>query len=218
MTGQPALRRNLTLPLVTLYGLGNILGAGVYVLIGKVAGEAGYFAPLSFIVASILAGITAFSYCELSSRYPVSAGEAAYVRNGFNIPGLSLWAGLLIILTRVVSAATISRGFSGYLSVFVTLPDWLVIGALLFSLCLISIAGVAQSVSVAAIFTLVEIGGLVLILYVSAPALALLPESMDKFSGPLSMNTAAGVFGGAFLAFYAYIGFEDMVNLAEEVK
>ena len=57
-----------------------------------------------------------------------------------------------------------------------------------------------------------------LILYVSAPALALLPESMDKFSGPLSMNTAAGVFGGAFLAFYAYIGFEDMVNLAEEVK
>jgi amino acid transporter len=218
VTDNPVLRRNLNLPLVTLYGLGNILGAGVYVLIGKVAGEAGYFAPLSFILASIIAGITAFSYCELASRYPVSAGEAAYVRNGFNISSLSLSAGLLIILTGIVSAATITRGFVGYLAVFIELPDVLVIVGLLTILCLICIAGVAQSVTVAAVFTLIEIGGLLLILYVSAPALAALPESMDKFSQPLSMSTTIGVFGGAFLAFYAYIGFEDMVNLAEEVK
>jgi APA family basic amino acid/polyamine antiporter len=218
MSEHPQLRRNLTLPLVTLYGLGNILGAGVYVLIGKVAGEAGYYAPLSFILASIIAGITAFSYCELSSRYPVSAGEAAYVKNGFNLPSLSLSAGLLIILTGVVSAATIARGFTGYLEVFVELPDSLVIICLIVVLGLICIAGVAQSVTVAALFTVLEIGGLVLILYVAAPALTTLPDSADKFLQPLSMSSTLGLFGGAFLAFYAYIGFEDMVNLAEEVK
>jgi len=218
MANNPELRRSLTLPLVTLYGLGNILGAGVYVLIGKVAGEAGYYAPLSFVLASFIAGITAFSYCELSSRYPVSAGEAAYVRNGFNVRHLSLTVGLLIILTGVVSAATISRGFVGYLSVFIVLPDELVIVGLLALLALICIAGVAQSVTVAAVFTLFEVGGLLLILYVSAPVLMALPESMDKFAQPISLSMAMGIFGGAFLAFYAYIGFEDMVNLAEEVK
>lgn len=218
MADNPALRRNLTLPLVTLYGLGNILGAGVYVLIGKVAGQAGYFAPFSFILASIIAGITAFSYCELSSRFPVSAGVPAYVKNGFNLPSLSLTTGLLIILTGIVSAAAIARGFTGYLAVFVELPDELVILCLLLTLCLIAIAGVAQSVSVAAVFTVLEIGGLLLILYVSAPALALLPESMDKFAQPINMNATIGIFSGVFLAFYAYIGFEDMVNLAEEVK
>jgi amino acid transporter len=208
----------LNLPLVTLYGLGNILGAGVYVLIGKVAGQAGYFAPLSFILASIIAGITAFSYCELAARYPVSAGEVAYVKNGFNISGLSLSVGLLIILTGIVSSATITRGFVGYLGVFVELPDTLVIVGLLTILCLICISGVGQSVSIAAAFAVIEIGGLLLILYVSAPALATLPESLEKFSQPFSMSTTIGVFGGAFLAFYAYIGFEDMINLAEEVK
>ena len=76
MTDSLALRRSLSLPLVVLYGLGNILGAGVYVLIGKVAGEAGYMAPLSFLVASMVALITAFSFCELSSRFPVSGGAA----------------------------------------------------------------------------------------------------------------------------------------------
>lgn len=218
MTNKPQLRRSLNLPLVTLYGLGNILGAGVYVLIGKVAGEAGYLAPLSFILASLIAGITAFSFCELSSRYPVSAGEAAYVRNGFNIPGLSLWVGLLIILTGVVSAATIAKGFSGYLGVFIQLPEQLVVGGLLVLLCLVCLSGIAQSVSVAAVFTLLEVGGLLLILYVSAPALATLPQAMDRFSQPLQADALMGVFGGAFLAFYSYIGFEDMVNLAEEVK
>ncbi|MDH5515831.1 MAG: amino acid permease, partial [Gammaproteobacteria bacterium] len=75
---QPALARSLSLPLTTLYGLGNILGAGIYVLIGKVVGHAGMFAPVSFLLASLLAGLTAFTYAELSARYPLSAGEAVY--------------------------------------------------------------------------------------------------------------------------------------------
>ncbi len=88
---EPALKRSLSLALVTLYGLGNILGAGIYVLIGKVAANAGQYAPLSFLVASILAGLTAFSYAELSSRYPLSAGEAVYMQAGFNLKLLVRW-------------------------------------------------------------------------------------------------------------------------------
>ena len=119
MNESQTLRRNLNLPLVVLYGLGNILGAGIYVLIGQVVGQAGYLAPFAFLVASGVAGITAFSFAELSSRFPVSAGAATYIRHGFNNSHLSVIVGLLVILTGVISAATMARGFAGYLSVFV---------------------------------------------------------------------------------------------------
>ncbi|MDH5712078.1 MAG: amino acid permease, partial [Gammaproteobacteria bacterium] len=79
-----SLKRSISLPMLTFYGLGNILGAGIYALVGKVAGEAGYFAPLSFFIASVIAAISALSYAELSSRYPVSAGEAVYLYEGFH--------------------------------------------------------------------------------------------------------------------------------------
>lgn len=218
MNTSATLNRSLGLTQVTLYGLGNILGAGVYVLIGKVAGEAGYLAPLSFLVAAIIAGITAFSFCELSSRYPVSAGGATYVNHGFNIPQLSLWVGLLIIFTGIVSAATITKGFSGYLGVFIELPETMVIIGLLVLLCAVAVSGIAESVSIAASITILEVGGLLFILYITAPAMAQLPERASEFIPSFELSSWTGIFGGAFLAFYAYVGFEDMVNLAEEVK
>jgi len=218
MTDSPTLRRSLTLPLVVLYGLGNILGAGIYVLIGKVAGEAGYLAPFSFLVASIIAGITAFSFCELSSRFPLSAGEAVYIREGFRIPQLSLAVGLLIILTGVVSAATMTKGFVGYLNVFIELPPELVIISLLALLCVVAIWGIAESVTVAAAFTVLEVIGLLLVLFVALPAFEQLPARKSEFMPTMDLAVWTGVFGGAFLAFYAYVGFEDMVNLAEEIK
>jgi APA family basic amino acid/polyamine antiporter len=217
-TTNPALRRRLTLPLVTLYGLGNILGAGVYVLIGKVAGEAGYFAPVSFLMAGIIAAITAFSFAELSSRYPLSGGEAVYVQKAFDVKQLSLTVGLLIIITGIVSAATLTRGFLGYLQVFIVLPDWLVILCLLALLGLIAIWGIFESVSAAALFTLIEIGGLIFILFIAAPAWEQLPQRLAQFTPGWPIDQWSGIVGGAFLAFYAYVGFEDMVNVAEEVK
>ncbi|MFT7471380.1 MAG: APA family basic amino acid/polyamine antiporter [Kiritimatiellia bacterium] len=218
MTSSPTLRRSLNLPLVILYGLGNILGAGIYVLIGKVAGAAGYLAPFSFLVASIIAGITAFSFCELSSRFPVSAGEAVYIKEGFRNPRLSLAVGLLIILTGIVSAATMTKGFVGYLNVFIELPPELVIVSLLALLGAVAVWGIAESVSIAAAFTVLEIVGLLLVLFVTMPALEQLPARKDEFIPTTDLTVWTGVFGGAFLAFYAYVGFEDMVNLAEEVK
>ncbi len=218
MTTNTTLNRNLSLPLITLYGLGNILGAGVYVLIGKVAGEAGYFAPLSFLLASFIAGLTAFSFAELASRYPVSAGEAVYVEEGFGFKRLSLTVGLLVVLTGIVSAATITKGFVGYLDVFIEFPDTAVIICLLTLLGFTAVWGILESVTVAALFTLLEVGGLVLILVVTAPALQQLPQlQLDPTNGSFA-GSWNGIVGGAFLAFYAYIGFEDMVNVAEEVR
>ncbi len=213
-----SLRRSISLPLICLYGLGNILGAGIYVLIGKVAGEAGNLAPLSFFLASLIAGITAFSFAELSSRYPLSAGEAVYIQKGFGIKQLSLAIGLLIIATGIVSSATISKGFVGYLDVFIELPDWSVVIILISMLALIAIWGISESVTAAALFTLLEIGGLLLILWVTAPAWDHFPARLLEDSPDFSTATLGGLFSGAFLAFYAYVGFEDMVNVAEEVK
>src|SRR4030065_324538 len=125
MTEPVTLKRSLSLWLITFYGLGTILGAGIYVLIGKVAATAGLYAPVAFLVAALLAGFSAFSYAELSARLPKSAGEAVYVEEGLHLRGLSILVGGLIILTGIVSAATIANGFVGYLHVFVTIPDWL---------------------------------------------------------------------------------------------
>lgn len=96
------LRRTITLPLLTLYGLGNILGAGIYVLIGEVAGVAGFFIPLSFLLASLLVVTTAFTYGELSSRYPLSAGEALYLFRAFGSRSASMVIGLMIASRHVL--------------------------------------------------------------------------------------------------------------------
>ena len=213
-----SLRRSLNLPQIVLYGLGNILGAGIYVLVGKVAGEAGYLAPVSFLLACLLAGITAFSFCELTARFPHSAGTAIYIEKGFQMPLFSVVVGLLVILTGVVSAATMARGFAGYLGVFVDLPPSIVISLLLGTLTALAIWGIGESVTVAAVITALEVLGLLLILWVTAPVLAEFPARQAELIPDPEWSIWSGIFGGAFLAFYAYVGFEDMVILSEEVK
>lgn len=220
------LKRSLSLSLITFYGLGNILGAGIYVLIGKVAAEAGYFAPLSFLIASIIAAISAFSYAELSSRYPVSAGEAVYIFEGFGIRQLSLVVGLLIAFAGIVSSATIAHGFAGYMQVFFQAPRWLMITMMILMLGGLASWGINQSVRVAALLTLAEIAGLLIIIFVGIDQLPQLGQlSVDEILADQNTRNSIsrgsmllGVSSGAFLAFYAYIGFEDMVNVAEEVN
>ena len=94
MPNKLELKRSLGLWLLVFYGLGNILGAGIYVLVGKVAGEAGYYSPVSFTLAAFVAGFTAFTYAELSARYPVAAGEAVYLHKGFGLRWLSILVGV----------------------------------------------------------------------------------------------------------------------------
>jgi amino acid transporter len=218
MPAPTGLKRSITLPLLVFYGLGNILGAGIYALIGKVAGSAGLYSPVAFLVSALLAGLTAFSYAELSARLPLSAAEAAYVQSGFHWRPLTQAVGTLIALSGIVSAATISHGFAGYLEVFVTLPQPLVIVAVLVLLGALAAWGIAESVLTSAIITAIEIGGLMLVIWVSRAAVADLPARLPELVPPAEPSVWVGIMLGAFLAFYAFIGFEDMVNVAEEVK
>jgi len=217
-TSTAELKRSLSLSLLTLYGLGNILGAGIYVLIGKVVASAGLFTPWSFLIASVIAGLTAFSYAELSARYPVSAGEAVYLQAGFNLKYISAGVGILIIFAGVVSAAAISRGFVGYFHQFWALPAPLIITLLVCSLGLLATWGIVESVRVAALFTLVEILGLVIIVWIALPDATTLGQRVSAMSAPSEFSQWNGILLGGILAFYAYIGFEDMVNVAEEVR
>lgn len=212
------LKRVVTLPQIVFYGLGNILGAGIYVLVGKVAAFSGYYTILSFLIAALTACVTAFTYAELVSRYPQSAGAAIYVQRGFGRRWLSILVGLLIVFTAIVSSATITRGFVGYLAIFFSFPDWMVIVMVLSGLGTIAIWGINESVKTAIIFTLIEIFGLLLIIILGWSYFNELPDKILSFVSPGSFEEFNGIMLGALLAFYAFIGFEDMVNVAEEVK
>lgn len=219
MSQTPRLNRALSLGLLTLYGLGTTIGAGIFVLIGKVAGAGGAFAPLSFLLAAVIAGLSALSFAEMASRFPESAGEAVYVKEGFGSSFLALIVGLTVAGAGIASTATIIVGFSGYLSDIATVSrDGAQVGITVV-LAAVAIWGIRVSVSVAAIVTLVEIGVLMVILGfgvsveigsdVSRASLA--PDE----TSPLVLS---GVIYGAILAFYAFIGFEDIVNVAEETR
>lgn len=210
------LNRSLSKTVITFYGLGTILGAGIYVLIGKVVAKAGLFAPLSFLIACFIAFFTAVSYAELSGRFPQSAGEALYVYKGFNQKWLAIGVGWLVIFTGVVSAAVLTRGFVGYLNVFVTTPNWLSMLLLIAFMGAIAIYGIHLSALLVMIITIVEIGGLLIIIYLARSEWTQI-VSFTHFSD-FNINIIPGILSAAFIAFYAFIGFEDIVNVAEEVK
>ena len=165
------LRRRLTLPLLTFYGLGTIVGAGIYVLIGAVAGRAGIYAPVAFLMSALIAALTAHSYASLSAQFPKSAGEAVYVRQGLGSPLLAGITGVAVIVTGVVSAATIANGFAGYLGVFVDYPAPLVIVGFTFVLCAVATWGILQSVLIATLITLLSIVGLLVVVYLASDSL-----------------------------------------------
>ena len=206
----------MSLPLLVFYGIGTILGAGIYVLVGKVAGEAGLYTPLSFIFASLLACFSAFSYAELAARFPRSAGEAIYIEEGFAIKNLSIAVGLMIVLVGIVSVATLAHGFAGYLKVFFDFPQPAIISILVVSVGVICAWGIAQSVIIASLMTLAEIVGLLIILYVGRDSLLLLPEQLPAMMPSYDASIWSGIAMGSFIAFYAFLGFEDIVNVAEE--
>ena len=217
-TADIELKRSLSLPLITFYGLGTIIGAGIYVLIGEVAGRAGMYAPFAFLLAAVVAAFSAFAYAELSARYPLSAGEAIYVKEAFHRRWLTIATGWSVVLIGTVSAAALANGFIGYLRLFVRLPNWLAISLLVVGLGLLAAWGISQSVWVATIITLVELGGLLIVLFVARDGLAVLPQRWGELIPPPTADVWTGIALGGFLAFYAFIGFEDMVNVAEEVK
>jgi len=216
--GEPALKRGLGFVLLTLYGVGVTVGAGIYVLVGKVSAEAGIYGPVAFVIAAFVAGLTAFSYGELSGRYPVSAGEAVYMNEAFHNPTLGTVIGLLVALTGLVSAAVITLGFVGYLNALVATPEVVTLCAVVALLAGLAIWGITESVFLSGIVTLVEIGGLLLVIVFGVDDMVASPDAARVLFPPLEMDVWSGVMSGALLAFFAFIGFEDMVNVAEEVQ
>lgn len=212
-----SLKRSLSLPLLTLYGIGAILGAGIYVLIGAVAAEAGIYSPLAFLLAALVAGVTGFSYAELSARFPRSAGEAVYIEQAFQKPELTRLVGLLVIFTGIVSSATMATGMVGYWQVFFSSPPALVIVLFIAAITLVACWGIRESAWLITLITVTEVGGLIFVLYAGVDYL---DGSAITMPFPTLNDQAAwsGIMLAGFLAFYAYIGFEDMVNVAEEVK
>jgi len=217
MNDKPGLNRVISLPLLVFYGVGTILGAGIYSLTGKIAGISGIYAPVSFLISAFIAAFVAFTYAELSSRYPKSAGEAVYVDQAFAKSWLTALVGWGIVFTGIISAGVMAHGFYGYLNEFISIPITLSIFCYVVLITIIAILGISLSVNIVAFVTLVEISGIALILYVSQDSLLTLIDRWREFIPPVRWDVWQGIIFGAFIAFYAFIGFEDMVNVAEEV-
>lgn len=212
------LDRTISLPLLILYGLGTMIGGGFYALLGEIAGEAALFTPLAFLFSGLLAFVSATSFAELSSRYPFSAGEARYTQEGFSNKHFSSLVGWLVILTGIVSSAALAVATVGFLQDFVNVPQ--IISVILIVLLMGGIAGwgIGKSVAFVGIISVIEIGALIYIVFVAGDSLLELPSRFQELYIPQTSTVWFGVFSGAFLGFYAFIGFEDMVNMAEEIK
>lgn len=211
---RPELARKVSLPLLTFYGLGTILGAGIYVLIGEVTLRAGSYSPFAFIASAFIAAVTAYSFARLASMYPKSAGEAAYALAAFKSKWVSALVGLCVVMIGTVSAATMVRGFAGYFIAVVPLPEISVVLGIILLITALSIWGIGQSLMVAALITIVEIIGLLFVIGVVID-INELPSLNIPSVESLVANTPL-IFFAAFISFYAYIGFEDIVNIAEE--
>ena len=213
------LAKSLTLAHAVLYGVGVTIGAGIYVLVGVAAGRSGMHAPLAFLLAAVAMGFTAASFAELGTRMPVSASEAAYVEAAFHRKRLTLGMGLLVVVTATISGATISAGSAGYVATLVHLPDWAIITGVVLLMGAISCLATTQSIAVAGLMTLVEVGGLIVIVGAGfangTQEWGRLPEMIPA---PADRSAWMAVGGTTLLAVFAFVGFEHIVNIAEEFK
>lgn len=219
-SGQHSLKRVIGRRVLLLFVVGDILGAGIYALVGKVAGYVGGALWLPFLVAFVLAALTATAYAELVGKYPQAAGAALYVNKAFNIPFVTFIVAFAVLMSGITSASAAARAFGGrYLAEFVTLP--VIVGAFIFLglVTLVNFIGISESIKVNVVLTVIEAFGLLVIIAIGVYALL---SGQGEPARALEFHPANGAFlgvlGGTALAFYALLGFEDSVNLAEESK
>ncbi|MDX1442721.1 MAG: APC family permease [Gammaproteobacteria bacterium] len=214
------LKRSIRFPALVLYGTGTMVGAGFYALVGKVAASAGVLLPLALLVAATVALFAVLSYSELSKHYPMAGGAAVFAERGFNRRWVGSAVGWAVMLTGIVSAATLAHAFQNYLGVFVELPDWIVLLGFTLLLGALTAWGIEESVNVAVTITVLETVGLLVVagLLLTLPQDLALPDTLLPGSDGDWLVIIPGVISGGFLAIYAFLGFEDMVNVAEEVQ
>jgi basic amino acid/polyamine antiporter, APA family len=216
----PDLKRGIGPWLLLFFILGDIVGAGIYALVGEVGGLVGGAIWSAFLCAFVLAIFTASSYAELVTKYPRAGGSATYVNNAFRNPFVSFMVAFAVMASGITSACTLTLAFSGdYLAQFISVP---IIGAAIVFMLLITAInfyGISESVRINVVLTLVEITGLILIIIIGIAALAGGhgdPGRAFEFKEGTSVLTA--LLAGTVLAFYALIGFDDSVNVAEETQ
>lgn len=217
-TQRVRLARSLTLTHAVLYGLGVTIGAGIYVLVGLAAGRSGMHAPLAFVGAAFLLSFSAASFAELGTRMPVSASEAAYVDSAFRRDWFTLAVGLLVIVTATISAATISVGSAGYVKVFLDAPDTWIIAGVIIAMGGIASLATTQSLTFAGVMTVIEIGGLLLIIFAGLFQGSSLVTRLPEMWPEPSAAAWTGVMGTTLIAVFAFIGFEHIVNVSEELE
>jgi amino acid transporter len=205
------LQRSLGLGSLTFYGVGLILGAGIYSILGQAAGIAGMALWMSFLLGSLAALLTGLSYAELATMFPRAGAEYVYVRAAWPriswLPGTLGW---VLVIAGLATTATVALGFAGYATLFISLPPWLIAAALVVAATALNVVGVNEASWANIVFTLVEAAGLLALIVVGARD--------PDFAGVFRAAPHAGVLGAAGLIFFAYLGFEDIANLAEEAK
>ena len=207
------LKRHMGLFQLTMYGTGLILGAGIYVLIGEAAGFAGDAVWISFVLGSIVALFAGFSYAELSSVFPKVPAEYVFIKNAFKNNFFAFLIGWLIAITSIITAATVALGFGGYFSEFVNIPIIISAIGLLAILSIVNFIGIRESAFTNTIFTIIEISGLILIIVIGFTFTN--PEPVNYIESPSGFTGIAAAF---VLVFFAFIGFEAIANISEEVK
>ena len=216
---QPGLARAIGLKLLLFFVIGDILGTGIYALTGSVAGEIGGALWLPFLLAFVVAFLTAFSYLELVGRYPRAAGAALYTHKAFGSTFLTFMVTFTVMASGVTSAATAATAFGEtYLREFIELPTWAVAGAFILGLALVNFRGVGESVKANLVLTCIELSGLLLIIGVGLYAVA---QGRGEPARLVEIDTGdstalLAITAATSLAFFAMVGFEDSVNMAEE--
>ena len=216
------LKRAISGNMLLLLVVGDVLGAGIYALVGEVGGRVGGAIWTAFMLALALALFTAFAYAELVTKYPQAAGAALYVNKAWRRPFVTFLVAFAVMCSGLTSAATLSRAFGGdYLSEFVDLPTVLVGLAFILLVALVNFRGIAESVKLNVALTTIELIGLGLVVLIGLAAIGEGGSSIDagravEFGEGESV--VAAIMGGTGLAFFALIGFEDSVNMAEEAR
>jgi len=207
------LKRHMGLFHLTMYGVGLILGAGIYVLIGEATSFAGNSVWISFLLGIIVALFAGLSYAELTALFPKAAAEYTFVKHAFKNNFLAFIIGWLTAITSMITASTVSLGFGGYFAQFIDLPITLSAILLIGILSIVNFVGIKESAWANTIFAIITAGGLILIIFLG---MTFEPtEPIDYFDAP---NGITGIILAFVLIFFAFIGFEDMANVAEEVK
>jgi APA family basic amino acid/polyamine antiporter len=219
--GMPTpLKQAVTTRLLYLFILGDVLGAGVYVLVGEVAGESGGAVWLPLLVALGLALLTAGSYAELATKYPRAGGASHYVNKAFGqFPGFVV--GFCMLAAGIVSVAALALAFGGdYLAEFVTAPATLVAALFLVALAALNARGIQESLGPNVGATIIEVGGLLLVVVLGAWVILRGDADLGRLTdiGTADAGPVAAVLSGSVLAYYSFVGFETSVNIAEETK